>query len=119
MNQENHRPKRQLGVLDLAHRFLREHVRPGDIVIDAVMGNTGEVKWLMGAAEPEKGCVYLKAESEGKARYFPIDGDTEFLSEARARVRIPAGEAGSLVTLRLCVYGVAEFGQKAEITIID
>ncbi|MBR4749211.1 MAG: hypothetical protein IK083_06550 [Abditibacteriota bacterium] len=91
----------------------------GYIVIDAVLGNTGEVKWLKGADEPEEGCVYLKAESGGRTRYFPIDRDTEFLSEARVRARIPAGEAGSLVTLRLCVYGVAEFGQKAEITISD
>ena len=46
MNQENHRPKRQLGVLDLAHRFLREHVRPGDIVIDATCGRGNDTKLL-------------------------------------------------------------------------
>ena len=83
------------------------------------MGNTGEVKWLRGAAEPEKGCVYLKAASGDKAWYFPIDRDTVFLSDARAKARIPAGEAGAKVTLRLCVFGVAEFGQEAEVQISE
>ncbi|MBQ9358578.1 MAG: hypothetical protein IJT95_03460 [Abditibacteriota bacterium] len=91
----------------------------GFVTIDCQMGNTGEVKWLRGAAGPEKGCVYLKAESGDKTWYFPIDRDTEFLSDARVRARIPAGEAGPAVTLRLCVFGVAEFGQKAEVQITD
>lgn len=39
-------PKRQLGVLDLAHRFLREHVRAGDTVIDATCGRGNDTKLL-------------------------------------------------------------------------
>ena len=46
MNQENKSPKRQLGVLDLAHKFLREHVLPGDTVIDATCGRGNDTKLL-------------------------------------------------------------------------
>jgi SAM-dependent methyltransferase len=46
MNQEKKTPKRQLGVLDLAHRFLREHVSPGDTVIDATCGRGNDTKLL-------------------------------------------------------------------------
>lgn len=38
--------KRQLGVLDLAHRFLREHVQAGDICIDATAGRGFDTKLL-------------------------------------------------------------------------
>ena len=37
---------RQLGVLDLAHRWLREHVQPGDICIDATCGRGNDTKLL-------------------------------------------------------------------------
>lgn len=40
------RPQRQLGVLDLAHRFLREHVHAGDTVIDATCGRGNDTKLL-------------------------------------------------------------------------
>ncbi len=46
MNQEKKSPKRQLGVLDLAHQFLRAHVRPGDTVIDATCGRGNDTKLL-------------------------------------------------------------------------
>lgn len=32
------KPPRQLSVLNLAHKFLREHVQPGDLCIDATAG---------------------------------------------------------------------------------
>ncbi len=38
--------KRQLSVLDLAHRFLREHVRQGDFCIDATCGRGNDTKLL-------------------------------------------------------------------------
>lgn len=38
--------KRQLGVLDLAHKFLREHVKPGDLCIDATAGRGFDTKLL-------------------------------------------------------------------------
>jgi len=38
--------KRQLSVLDLAHKFLREHVKPGDICIDATAGRGFDTKLL-------------------------------------------------------------------------
>ena len=38
--------KRQLGVLDLAHRFLREHVQAGDLCIDATCGRGNDTKLL-------------------------------------------------------------------------
>ena len=37
---------RQLGVLDLAHRWLREHVSAGDICIDATCGRGNDTKLL-------------------------------------------------------------------------
>lgn len=37
---------RQLGVLDLAHRFLRSHVQPGDLCIDATAGRGFDTKLL-------------------------------------------------------------------------
>lgn len=37
---------RQLGVLDLAHRFLREHVAAGDICIDATAGRGHDTELL-------------------------------------------------------------------------
>lgn len=46
MNQEKKWPKRQLGVLDLAHQFLRANVRQGDIVIDATCGRGNDTKLL-------------------------------------------------------------------------
>lgn len=46
MNQEKKTPKRQLGVLDLAHQFLRANVRPGDTVIDATCGRGNDTKLL-------------------------------------------------------------------------
>ena len=46
MNQEKKCPKRQLGVLDLAHQFLRANVRQGDIVIDATCGRGNDTKLL-------------------------------------------------------------------------
>ena len=39
-------PQRQLGVLDIAHRFLREHVKPGDICIDATAGRGFDTRLL-------------------------------------------------------------------------
>ena len=39
-------PQRQLGVLDIAHKFLREHVKPGDICIDATAGRGFDTKLL-------------------------------------------------------------------------
>lgn len=45
MNQQN-KPQRQLGVLDLAHKFLRENVQPGDLVIDATCGRGNDTKLL-------------------------------------------------------------------------
>ena len=41
-----HHPQRQLGVLDIAHKFLREHVKPGDICIDATAGRGFDTKLL-------------------------------------------------------------------------
>ena len=38
--------KRQLGVLDLAHRWLRERVQAGDICIDATCGRGNDTKLL-------------------------------------------------------------------------
>ena len=46
MNQQANQSKRQLGVLDLAHKFLREHVQPGDTVIDATCGRGNDTKVL-------------------------------------------------------------------------
>lgn len=46
MNQEKKTPKRQLGVLDLAHQFLRANVRQGDTVIDATCGRGNDTKLL-------------------------------------------------------------------------
>lgn len=40
------KPKRQLGVLDLAHKFLREHVHAGDTVIDATCGRGNDTRLL-------------------------------------------------------------------------
>lgn len=40
------KPQRQLGVLDLAHRYLREHVQPGDLCIDATCGRGFDTKLL-------------------------------------------------------------------------
>ena len=37
---------RQLGVLDLAHQFLREHVQPGDLCIDATCGRGNDTRLL-------------------------------------------------------------------------
>jgi len=37
---------RQLGVLDLAHRFLRERVQPGDLCIDATCGRGNDTRLL-------------------------------------------------------------------------
>ncbi|MCQ2407946.1 MAG: methyltransferase domain-containing protein [Oscillospiraceae bacterium] len=39
-------PKRQLGVLDLAHQFLRAQIRPGDFCIDATCGRGHDTKLL-------------------------------------------------------------------------
>ena len=39
-------PKRQLGVLDLAHQFLRAQIRPGDLCIDATCGRGHDTKLL-------------------------------------------------------------------------
>ena len=50
MNQEKKSPKRQLGVLDLAHQFLRAHVREGDTVIDATCGRGNDTKLLCALA---------------------------------------------------------------------
>ena len=50
MNQEKKSPKRQLGVLDLAHQFLRAHVREGDTVIDATYGRGNDTKLLCALA---------------------------------------------------------------------
>ena len=44
-NQKAH-TGRQLGVLDLAHRFLRDHVQPGDLCIDATAGRGFDTKLL-------------------------------------------------------------------------
>ncbi|MBR6107690.1 MAG: class I SAM-dependent methyltransferase [Oscillospiraceae bacterium] len=38
--------KRQLGVLDLAHRWLREHISAGDLCIDATVGRGNDTKLL-------------------------------------------------------------------------
>ena len=38
--------KRQLGVLDLAHRWLREHVSAGDLCIDATCGRGNDTRLL-------------------------------------------------------------------------
>ena len=38
--------KRQLGVLDLAHRWLREHISAGDLCIDATCGRGNDTKLL-------------------------------------------------------------------------
>lgn len=46
MNQQANQAKRQLGVLDLAHKFLREHVQAGDLVIDATCGRGNDTKVL-------------------------------------------------------------------------
>ncbi|MBR6420936.1 MAG: class I SAM-dependent methyltransferase [Oscillospiraceae bacterium] len=43
---DNAHPGRQLGVLDLAHRFLRSHVQPGDLCIDATAGRGFDTKLL-------------------------------------------------------------------------
>lgn len=40
------KPQRQLGVLDLAHRYLRQHVQPGDLCIDATCGRGFDTKLL-------------------------------------------------------------------------
>ena len=37
---------RQLSVLDLAHQFLREHIRPGDLCIDATCGRGNDTRLL-------------------------------------------------------------------------
>ncbi|MBR5362821.1 MAG: class I SAM-dependent methyltransferase [Oscillospiraceae bacterium] len=50
MNQEKKSPKRQLGVLDLAHQFLHAHVREGDTVIDATCGRGNDTKLLCALA---------------------------------------------------------------------
>lgn len=39
-------PKRQLGVLDLAHQFLRAHIQHGDLCIDATCGRGHDTKLL-------------------------------------------------------------------------
>lgn len=41
---------RQLGVLDLAHRFLKAHVKPGDLCIDATAGRGHDTAFLCGLA---------------------------------------------------------------------
>lgn len=43
---EKPKAKRQLGVLDLCHKFLREHVQPGDICVDATAGRGFDTKLL-------------------------------------------------------------------------
>lgn len=46
MKQENGHSGRQLGVLDLAHQYLRAHVQPGDLCIDATCGRGFDTKLL-------------------------------------------------------------------------
>lgn len=53
MNQQTNHAKRQLGVLDLAHQFLRAHVQPGDLVIDATCGRGNDTKLLCELAGPQ------------------------------------------------------------------
>lgn len=44
--QQQQKPKRQLGVLDLAHQFLRANVSAGDLCIDATCGRGNDTKLL-------------------------------------------------------------------------
>ena len=46
MNRKEQPSGRQLGVLDLAHHWLREHVSPGDLCIDATGGRGNDTKLL-------------------------------------------------------------------------
>ena len=53
MNETTNPKKRQLGVLDLAHQFLRAHIRPGDLVIDATCGRGHDTKLLCELTGPQ------------------------------------------------------------------
>ena len=46
MNPNEKSGGRQLGVLDLAHHWLREHVSPGDLCIDATCGRGNDTRLL-------------------------------------------------------------------------
>ena len=46
MNRSENPAGRQLGVLELAHHWLREHVAPGDLCIDATCGRGNDTKVL-------------------------------------------------------------------------
>lgn len=53
MSEQQKKPgKRQLGVLDLAHGFLRRHVQPGDLCIDATCGRGNDTRLLCELAGP-------------------------------------------------------------------
>ncbi|MBR4200638.1 MAG: methyltransferase domain-containing protein [Oscillospiraceae bacterium] len=53
MNSETNHAGRQLGVLDLAHQFLRAHIGRGDLVIDATCGRGHDTKLLCELTGPE------------------------------------------------------------------
>ncbi|HBI85385.1 MAG TPA: SAM-dependent methyltransferase [Ruminococcus sp.] len=72
---EQQRGKRQLGVLDLAHKFLRERVQRGDTVIDATCGRGNDTRLLCELAGDEGRVIGFDIQQEA------IDSTAALLAE--------------------------------------
>ena len=75
MNRKEQPSGRQLGVLDLAHHWLREHVSHGDLCIDATCGRGNDTKLLCELAGAEGRVIGFDIQQEA------IDSAAALLTE--------------------------------------